>query len=172
MKDIIIIFFILLIFYYILKIVINCLTKELRNKQLKLLNNDKLIEGLDVEMATNVDARTQAIQASNYQNLALYKAQRAEKEVGDAGASFMISVIITIILLCIAGFGGWYLYEDFKDKKNQASIPIPIKQNLIPKDTTIKKPKTELIPNVEELSDRGKLVKKISEKISEKITQK
>lgn len=170
MKDIIIIFLILVIFYYILEFVINCLKQELRNKQKKLLNSDKIIEGLDVEMATNVDARSQAIQASNYQNLALYKAQRAEKEVGDAGASFMISVIITIILLCVVGIGGWYLYQDYKDKKNKPIIPIQsVKQDIIPKDTTIEKPKIEPIPNVEELSDRGKLVKKISEKISEKI---
>ena len=88
MKDIIIFFFFVLIFYYGLQFVINCLTKELRNKQIDLLNKRILIEGLDVEMATNVNARTSAIQERNYQNLANYKAQRAEKEVGDAGAGF------------------------------------------------------------------------------------
>ena len=165
MKDIIIFFFFVLIFYYGLQFVINCLTKELRNKQIDLLNKRILIEGLDVEMATNGNARTSAIQERNYQNLANYKAQRAEKEVGDAGAGFMLAVFVTIILLFLFGIGGWYLYGELKKKKLQ---PQPVKESIIPKDTTIKKSNKDIIPEPEILSDRGKLVKKISEKISKK----
>ena len=130
-----------------------------------LLNKRILIEGLDVEMATNVNARTSAIQERNYQNLANYKAQRAEKEVGDAGAGFMLAVFVTIILLFLFGIGGWYLYGELKKKKLQ---PQPVKESIIPKDTTIKKSNKDIIPEPEILSDRGKLVKKISEKISKK----
>lgn len=155
MKDIIVLFFLVVIFYYLLNFVINCLIKELRNKE-KLL-----IEGMDPET-----------QARNYQNLAAYKAQKTQSEVGDAGASFMISVLVTIILLVALGIGGWYLYQENINKQTQMSIDsmkkpelsVEPKKSIIPKDKPIIKSKPE--PN---LSDEEKLVNKVAETLKNNL---
>lgn len=155
MKDIIVLFFLVVIFYYLLNFVINCLIKELRNKE-KLL-----IEGMDSET-----------QARNYQNLAAYKAQKTQSEVGDAGATFMIVVLVTIILLVALGIGGWYLYQENINKQTQMSIDLMKKpevsvepnKSIIPKNKSIIKSKPEPI-----LSDEEKLVNKVAENLKNNL---